>query len=146
MISTETINEKSDSLIELLTAQCGDLEKLLALARQETSAAQSEDFEKIMEIVSEREKISRRLETFQRQISELRGTLTDGAEVFKSGVSARVIELAEQTLAQDLTTKKLLTAYRAGKSMQIANLSSSQRGANAYLREEKRGLAYDRCV
>lgn len=146
MISSETINEKSDSLIELLTAQCGDLEKLLALARQETRAAETEDFETIMEIVSEREKISRRLETFQQQISELRGTLNEGHEIYKSSVTMRVVELAEQTLAQDILTKKLLTAARAETADKLVNLSVSKRGANAYLGEPKRGLAYDRCA
>lgn len=146
MIDLEIVNEKSDSLIDLLTAQCGDLEQLLALARQETRAAEEKDFEKIMEIVSERELLSRRLETFQQQISELRGKLTEADELNKTRVSARVVELASQTLAQDATTRKLLTATRKEASEKIANLPISQRGANAYLREDKRGLAYDRCA
>lgn len=146
MILSETIAENSDSLIELLTAQCGDLEKLLALAREETHAAEAKDFEKVMEIVSEREQVSRRLETFQRQISELRSKLTEGAELFQTKVSARVVELASQTLAQDAATKKLLTASKREASEKLARIPISQRGANAYLREDKRGLAYDRCV
>lgn len=146
MIIAETINEKSDSLIDLLTAQCGDLEKLLALARQETRAAEEKDFEMIMEIVSERELLSRRLETFQQQISELRGKLTEADELNKSRMSARVVELASQTLAQDATTRKLLTASRLEASNKIMNLSNTRRGANAYIGENKRGLAYDRCA
>lgn len=146
MISSETINEKSDSLIDLLTAQCGDLEKLLALARQETRAAEEKDFEMIMEIVSERELLSRRLETFQQQISELRGKLTEADEINKTRMSARVVELASQTLAQDVATRKLLTASRLEASNKIMNLSNTRRGANAYIGENKRGLAYDRCA
>ncbi|MCD9184973.1 MAG: hypothetical protein LUM44_00960 [Pyrinomonadaceae bacterium] len=146
MIIAETINEKSDSLIDLLTAQCGDLEKLLALARQETRAAEEKDFEMIMEIVSERELLSRRLETFQQQISELRGKLTEADELNKTRMSARVVELASQTLAQDATTRKLLTASRLEASNKIMNLSNTRRGANAYIGENKRGLAYDRCA
>lgn len=146
MIIAETINENSDSLIDLLTAQCGDLEKLLALARQETRAAEDEDFEMIMEIVSERELLSRRLETFQQQISELRGKLTEADELNKTRMSARVVELASQTLAQDATTRKLLTASRLEASNKIMNLSNTRRGANAYIGENKRGLAYDRCA
>lgn len=146
MIIAETINENSDSLIDLLTAQCGDLEKLLALARQETRAAEEKDFEMIMEIVSERELLSRRLETFQQQISELRGKLTEADELNKTRMSARVVELASQTLAQDATTRKLLTASRLEASNKIMNLSNTRRGANAYIGENKRGLAYDRCA
>jgi len=146
MIIAETINENSDSLIDLLTAQCGDLEKLLALARQETRAAEEKDFEMIMEIVSERELLSRRLETFQQQISELRGKLTEADELNKTRMSARVVELASQTLAQDAATRKLLTASRLEASNKIMNLSNTRRGANAYIGENKRGLAYDRCA
>lgn len=143
MINPEIINEKSDSLIDLLTAQCGDLEKLLALARQETRAAEEKDFEKIMEIVSERELLSRRLETFQHQIAELRSKLTEADELYQTKVSARVVELASETLAQDATTRKLLTASRNEAAEKMKNFSVTKRGANAYLYEDKRGMAYD---
>ena len=42
MFQTQEITKNSDSLIELLTAQCADLEKLLTLAREETLAAEGD--------------------------------------------------------------------------------------------------------
>ena len=45
---SESIKENSDSLIDLLTDQCVELETLLSLAREETLAAKSGDFGAIM--------------------------------------------------------------------------------------------------
>lgn len=145
MASSENLVNKSDSLIELLAAQCGDLEKLLALAREETLAAQQGKFLKIWDIVSERDAIGRRLETFQRQISELRGHLeSKGESVNQYDITNRVIEFANLTLAQDQKTRLLLTETRGETLESLRNLEKSQHGANAYLREQSKGLAYSR--
>ena len=63
MNNSENLKDNSDSLIGLLTSQCVDLEKLLSLAREETQAAQQGKFFKILDIVSERAEITKKLET-----------------------------------------------------------------------------------
>jgi hypothetical protein len=145
MNDSNNLKDNADSLIGLLTSQCADLEKLLALAREETLAAQQGKFFKILDIVSERAEITQKLETFQQQISELRGCLNSTSEtaVQRNAVS-RVIELANLTIVQDNQTRLLLTASRAETVESINNLERSQHGTNAYLREEKKGLAFNR--
>lgn len=140
MASSKEIIKKSDSLIDLLTAQCGDLEKLLTLAREETLAVQNGNFDDVLNIVSERAAISHRLETFQQQLSELRDHLGAASA---ATLTARIVEVANLTLIQDRQTKILLTTAREKFTGEITNLERSQRGTNAYLREETRGLAYD---
>ena len=145
MTDTKKIVNQSDSLIGLLTAQCTDLENLLALARQETVAAEQGDFEAIFEIVTERELVSRRLETFQRQIGELRSFLeARDASRRQTEVAARIVEIANLTLAQDGKTKLLLTAARENAFVELQNTEKSSRGTNAYLRDTRKGLAYNR--
>jgi hypothetical protein len=138
------ITEKSDSLIELLTAQCSDLEKLLALAREETIATQCGNFEDVFDIVTKRTEIGDRLETFQRQLSELRAHLGDSATtILNNEITARVVEVAGLTLAQDQKTRLLLTGVRESAAAELANLERGQRGANVYMRAETRGLSYN---
>ena len=144
MFDSEKIVNKSDSLIELLTAQCADLENLLILARQETSAAGQNDFEAVMRIVSERAEISRRLETFQQQIGELRGFLETHDAKKQNEIAERIVEIANLTLAQDGKTKALLTAAREEATLELQNTEKSHRGTNAYLRDTQKGLAYNR--
>lgn len=153
MFQPEKIIKNSDSLIDLLTAQCGDLEKLLALAREETLAAQQGNFEGILDIVSKRAEIGRRLETFQQQIAELRNKLGASATsaTANSEISNRVIEIANLTLAQDQQTKLLLTGARDSAAaelnstaVELNNLERANRGNNAYLKEQARGSSYNR--
>lgn len=141
MNSSKKIMEKSDSLIKLLTDQCADLEKLLALARQEKFAAESGEFEEVFNIVSERMKVSNRLELFQRQISELRDYL-GGGDAAK--LTTRIVEIANLTMEQDKQTKLLLASARENTAVELTNLEKSQRGTKAYLREDKKGLVYER--
>lgn len=143
MLDLEKVTENSDSLVGLLTAQCSDLEKLLALAREETTAAEHKNFEKIMEIVSERAKVSERLETFQSQISELRGRLEEQTAIYKSKVLAKISELAAQTLEQDSITRKLLISAKTEANAELQKLETNQRGTNAYMKNDQRGMAYD---
>jgi flagellar biosynthesis/type III secretory pathway chaperone len=145
MKSTDNLAKNSDSLIDLLGAQCSDLEKLLALARDEAHAAEDGKFLRIWEIVTERATIAERLETYQRQISELRGHLESrGESVSQYDITNRVIELANLTLAQDQRTRKLLSAMREESVAGQNNLERSMHGANAYMRETTKGLACDR--
>ena len=145
MATSDKLKNNSDSLIDLLGAQCSDLEQLLALAREETAAAQDGKFLKVWDIVSERAAIGKRLETYHRQIAELRGHLEDeGENVNKFDITSRVIELANQTLVQDQITRQLLTASREEAATGLRTLSKSTTGNNAYLRENTKGLAYSR--
>lgn len=144
-MNSEKIKENSDTLIELLGAQCSDLEQLLALARAETQAAQEGKFLKIWDIVSERATIGKRLETYHRQISELRGNLeAAGESVNQFDITNRVIELANSTLVQDQRTRTLLAASREKTAAELSNLGKSFNGSNAYLRENTKGLSYSR--
>lgn len=145
MFNSEKIVKKSDSLIELLAAQCADLENLLALARAETAAVEREDFEEILTIVTKRDEISQRLETFQRQIGELRGFLgANETNQKQNSIAERIVETANLTLAQDGKTRLLLSAVRENAAKELQNMEKATRGANAYLRDTQKGLAYNR--
>lgn len=146
MINQEKIVKNSDSLIELLAAQCVDLEKLLMLAREEHCAAERGNFEDILQIVSKRAELGNRLEVFQQQIAELRRNLNandSAVTAERGGIENRIIEIANLTIAQDQETRLLLTGERTRAADELANLEKSQRGTNAYLREETRGLSYN---
>lgn len=143
MAASENLKKNSDSLIQLLAAQCSDLEKLLELAKAETIAAQEGKFLKIWDIVSERAAIGKRLETFHRQISELRGHLeSKGENISQYDITNRVVELANLTLVQDQQTRLLLSATREETINSLKNLDKSYHHTNAYLKEERKGLAY----
>lgn len=145
MFQSEEITKKSDSIIELLTAQCADLEKLLSLAREETLAAEKSDFLGILDIVSDRERIGKRLETFQRQLAELRSGLGENEEtVRRNEITKRVVEIANMTIEQDQKTKLLLTTSREKSFEELNKNERSYRGNSAYLREQTKGLAYNR--
>lgn len=145
MFDAEKIISQSDSLISLLTAQCAELENLLALARQETAAAEQDDFEEILRIVTERERVSRRLENFQRQIGELRVFLgAHEAGRRQTEVAERIVEIANLTLAQDGKTRRLLTAARDNAAQELRRTDKASRGTGAYLRDTRKGLAYSR--
>lgn len=139
----QPIVEKSDSIIELLAAQCGDLEKLLTIAREETRAAEAQDFERILEIVSERAQIGERLEVFQRRISELRGFLGDNAEINRHRLANRIVEIASLTLEQDEKTRKLLIGVKEETAQELRALETGSKNANVYLRGRQTGLAYN---
>ncbi len=147
MFASENVVKTSDSLIELLAAQCADLEKLLALAREETLAAQQGNFLSILDVVSDREKIGKRLESSQQQIAELRhnlGAATD--DFFRHEAFTHAIEIATMTLEQDRKTKLLLTGMRDESLEELKNLEKSHRGVSKYLSRESIGLAYNRNI
>lgn len=142
MNQTHAISEQSDSLIGLLTDQCADLERLLALAREETVAAELGNFGTLLNISSERAEIGKRLETFQRQIAELRGFLGKNEDNPKQEeVTKRAVELASLTLEQDQKTLLLLTTMREQVGEDLKKLETGNRNANIYLREQQKGLA-----
>jgi ABC-type Fe3+-citrate transport system substrate-binding protein len=116
----------------------------LTLARQETVAAEQGNFEDIMEIVTKRSEISSRLEVFQHQIANLRRHLEENTVTvaLNSDVSRQTIEIANLIIAQDQKTRLLLTDSRANTTRELASLEKSNRGTNAYLRAETKGLSY----
>lgn len=145
MSAPDHLLETSDTLVELLTAQCSDLEKLLSLAKEETVAAEKGKFTRIWDIVSERNILGKRLETYHQQIAELRTALESRGEKFGNyDVTDRVVELANLTLIQDQQTSKLLTESRELTSTEMINLEKSNTGTKVYLRQPTRGLSYDR--
>jgi flagellar biosynthesis/type III secretory pathway chaperone len=145
MANFVNIAEKSDSLIDLLAAQCADLEQLLGLARAETAAAEQKNFEAVLEIVSERSRLGERLETFQRRIAELRGSLGAQSDNPAGGAIARRTEqLAAGILAQDRLSQRLLTSARQEAAEQLSQLQSSQGKLSTYLSGYRKGLAYSR--
>jgi hypothetical protein len=147
MPTSNTLLKNSDTLVELLAAQCTELEKLLALAREETEAAQHGRFLKVWDIVSERAAVGKRLETFQQQITELRGTLEgEGHKISQHDITDRVIELVNLTLVQDQETRHLLNASREQAAAEIKNLDRSHQRTGAYLRENTKGMTYDRAL
>ncbi len=143
MQKTENIKNKSESLIEILTEQCSDLENLLSLAREETNAAKQGNFGRIIDIYSERDEIGKRLETFQKQITELREHLD---ETIPNDVSNKIKEVVNLTLTQDKQTKKLLTTSRNETALELKNLNNTQRNTNVYLKERRKGLAFNKQV
>lgn len=146
MNNSAKIADASDSLIDLLTAQCSDLEKLFSLAREENKAAELGLFGLVLNITSERSEISKRLETFHQQIAELRGFLGKSNEKTQkyNNVSDRVVELANMTLVKDQETRLLLTTSRDKSNEELRKIEFGNRGTNVYLREQKKGLAYVR--
>jgi len=139
----QRLMENSDSLIGLLAAQCADLETLFDLAQRETEAAGQKDFESILDIVTERASIGEKLETYQRQIAELRRFLAAAESAYESSsLTARINKLAEQTLAQDAKTKLLLSETRDETSLELKNLAIAKRGVSVYLQGMEKGLSY----
>jgi flagellar biosynthesis/type III secretory pathway chaperone len=138
----QAINTQSDSLITLLTDQCADLERLLTLARQETVAAELGNFGTLLNISSERAEIGKRLETFQRQIAELRGFLGKNEDnPQQREVTERAVELASLTLEQDQKTLLLLNGIREQTGDDLRKLETGNRNTGIYLREQQKGLA-----
>ncbi len=141
------LKENSDSLIGLLAAQCLDLEVLLNLAQRETVAAERRDFESVLNIVTERASIGQKLETYQRQIAELRGFLGRSETALdNTPIAARIIELTEQTLAQDRKTRLLLTSAREETSVELRNLAAGKRSVSVYMQEAQKGLSYNESI
>jgi hypothetical protein len=135
----EFIEKRADSVLDLLIAQCADLEALLRLARCETQAAEANDFDEIMRVVSDRATLGERLEVYHRQVADLRLRLGEAADPVSQGPMARqVTTLAMEIMAEDARTRPLLLAARgelAGKQQQ---LDKSQRGVSAYLQDGRR--------
>ena len=148
MTSTAAIESHADSLIEILAAQCADLEALLTLARRETTAAATSDFEEIMAVVGERATVGERLESYHRQIAEIRLRMGEAVEpIIRSETATRAAKLVLDIQTQDACTRPLLMAGRSQATDAISRLEQGRRGTSAYLRDERRGaIACDQRV
>ena len=134
MVSKDIINANAESLIDLLVAQCTDLDGLLKLARQESAAVSENDFERVLEVTTQRDMLGQRLENYHRQISDLRALMGDSAEqVVQSNLVNESIRLALEIQASDNATKTALTSLRSNTNGQITKLKNS----TAYLTETR---------
>ena len=139
-------HQQTDSLMDLLIAQCSDLEGLLTLARRENVAANSEDFGELFAVFGERAKLGDRLESYHRQVAELRDKLGQCAGAYIDPVlSTKTVQLVVEIQAQDRETTSLLIANQALTSEELARLGYSQRNSLAYLHGARaNGLNCDR--
>lgn len=136
MHSLPNITTEADSLLDLLIAQCVDLEALLRLSRAEASAVEARDFEEVIRITDERSTLGERLEVYHRQIAEMRHRLGEAAEsVMHSPTVTRITELVNGIVAQDSVTRPLLMEVRQQIDLDRKQLNQVQRGLTAYLNE-----------
>lgn len=134
----QAIEAQSDSLIAILADQCGDLETLLALARSETRAVEARDFGEVMRVVSERAALGERLESYHRQLAELRQRLGESCEPgLRSAAAARSVALVVEIQAQDARTRPLLLAAQCELLDESLKLDQARRGVGAYLRDAR---------
>lgn len=138
MNAASTITSQAESLIEVLTAQCSDLEQLLGLARLETEAAAAKDFGAVMRLVERRVPLSERLEVYHRRIAELRARLGGGDPVSRGhALAERTLRLATDIREQDARTRPLLAEAFEQTALSISRLDRGRRGASAYLRDAR---------
>lgn len=136
MTTASRITAEADTLLDLLIAQCKDLESLLALSRGETAAVEARDFDEIIRITSERATLGERLEVYHRQIAEMRQRLGAAAETAMQGPTVtRIAELVNSVQAQDRQTQPLLLTVRQEVAQEQQHLNQVQRGLTAYLNE-----------
>lgn len=134
MNAASRITAEADSLLNLLIAQCEDLEALLVLSRGETAAAAARDFDEIIRITAERATLGERLEVYHRQIADLRQRLGAAAEsALESPAATRIAELVNSVQAQDHQAHSLLLDVRREITSERKHLNQVQRGLTAYL-------------
>jgi hypothetical protein len=134
------IEAMAEPLMDILAAQCADLEALLALSRSEAAATERKDFEEVMRVVAERASIGERLESYHRQMAEMRARMGGAADAAIGGpVASRICALIVDIQAQDAKTLPLLTAAHQEAREGIQRIDVGRRGANAYMRDARRG-------
>jgi hypothetical protein len=147
MVSPDKIEAAAEPLMDLLAAQCADLEALLSLARREEAAAGRGDFEEVMSVVIERATLGERLETYHRRISEMRERLEDsGNRAIASPAARRVASLVVEIQATDSRTTPLLAAARTDAVERVGRLDTARR-TGSYLNQQRSSpIACDRRV
>ena len=147
MLTSEPIHHQADSVLDLLIAQCADLEALLGLARREEEAAAAQNFDEILRVVAERATLGERLEVYHRQIAELRQQLGAAAEVvLQSEITRQTVALVAEIQTTDARTRPLLLAARGALVSEQQRLTQAQRGVTAYLRDGHTAVACDRRI
>jgi hypothetical protein len=146
MPGTEAHELHADSVLDLLIAQCADLEALLTLARREAQAAEARNFDEILRVAEERATLGERLEVYHRQIAEMRLRLGAVVEpMMRSETAKHTAALATEILAEDARTYPLLLAARNELVQEQQQLDRSNRAVNAYLQDGRAlSVAYDR--
>jgi hypothetical protein len=130
--------------MELLIAQCSDLESLLALARRETLAAEENDFNELMTVARDRATLGERLQSYHEQIAELRAMLGRTAEpIFGSTVAQEAVRLAVEIQALDARTTTMLATTQAETRQAIACLDQGRRNFVAYLQTDARASGFN---
>jgi hypothetical protein len=123
-------------VLNLLIAQCADLEALLELARREEAAAEARNFDEMLRVVEGRATLGERLEVYHRQIAELRQRMGEAAEpALRTPVARQVTALASEILAQDARTRPLLVAARNELAQERLRLDRGRSGVSAYLQD-----------
>ncbi len=137
MSLTASVVQQAEPLIEILAAQCTDLEALLRLAQRETAAAERKNFGEMMQVIDERATLGDRLEVYHRQIAEMRTRLSDASltPILSSEVAQQTVRLAADIQAQDARTRPLLLQARTDTLLQLNQTQQSRKGVGAYLRE-----------
>ncbi|MEZ5308549.1 MAG: hypothetical protein R2684_15500 [Pyrinomonadaceae bacterium] len=134
----DALQKEAESLIQLLTDQCEELEQLLSLAREETEAARAGNFARIIDIYDERSMLGERLETFQKQIMSLKAILGSGVP---ERISNRISEVVSQTITQDNETRTLLLEAKNDATLELAKLKIARRNSQYYMHRKRKGLA-----
>ena len=138
----EKVIEGSESIISLLTAQCADLEELLALAREETAAAEQGNFLSILDIVTERERIGNRLEECQRQTERFRAAI-DKDVGMPAELADRIVETARLTIEQDMRTRMLLDSAKEDLRAELDVVERRRHSMGGYRQPEEKGTVCD---
>jgi flagellar biosynthesis/type III secretory pathway chaperone len=130
----KALHSHSDSLMDLLAAQCADLEALLLLARRESVAARMGSFEDLLTITQARLGLGEQLEEHHRQIMSLRETFA-GPQRSRAAdeLTERTRQLAVEIQAHDAGTTALLVTSRARLGQEISALEKNQQNSMAYL-------------
>ena len=141
MADYETVLKNSQSIVDLLSAQCEDLESLLTLAREEAEAVKKGDFLSLVDIVSDRARIGERLETFQRQTIDLKQCLAGDVEARK--LAELMVEVARLTIEQDRAVNNGLQRLQVEAAEQIGQIGKGKTSITGYLQLNRKGLACD---
>ena len=125
--------------MDLLIAQCVDLESLLALARREAVAAEQSDFSELVNVARDRATLGERLESYHRQIAELRASMSAASEPLSAdAVTKETIRLAVEIQALDARTRTMLLTTRGTARSAIDGLEQGRRSFAAYLHGDTR--------
>ena len=139
-----SINAQSDSVIAILVEQCQDLERLLLLARQETLALRTNDFDQLLDIVKERAVLTSRLEVYHQQLAELRGLIKGSEPATPSEIVTKTQALVMELNLQYSESKPLLLAAREKLLQDTRQLEQVRRGVNGYSQNSyPTSVAYD---